>query len=43
MFRMVSENMLASVIAFEAAGVPRQDPTQTVGRDRGRVTREYHC
>ena len=33
MFKMVSENMLANVIAFEAAGVPLKELKQAVGRD----------
>jgi hypothetical protein len=38
MFRMISESMLANVIAFEEAGVPRQELNQVVGRDGGTIT-----
>ena len=37
MFRMVSESMLANVIAFEEAGVPLKDLKQAVGRDGGTI------
>ncbi len=37
MFRLVSESMLANVIAFEEAGVPLQELKQSVGRDGGMV------
>jgi len=37
MFRMISESMLANVMAFEEVGVPQQELTQTVGRDGGIV------
>jgi hypothetical protein len=38
MFKMVSESMLANVIAFEEAGVPLKKLKQAVGRDGGTVT-----
>jgi hypothetical protein len=37
MFRLVCESMLANVIAFEEAGVPRQELKQAVGRDGGTI------
>jgi hypothetical protein len=37
MFRMVSESMLANVIAFEEAGVPLKELKQAVGRGGGTV------
>jgi len=37
MFRMVSESMLANVIAFEEAGVPLNELKQAVGRDGGTI------
>jgi hypothetical protein len=37
MLRMVSESMLANVIAFEEAGVPLQELKQSVGRDGGMI------
>jgi hypothetical protein len=35
MFRMISESMLANVIAFEEAGVPLHELKQALGRDGG--------
>jgi hypothetical protein len=37
MFGMVSESMLANVIAFEEAGVPLTELKQAVGRDGGTI------
>jgi len=37
MFRMVSESMLANVIAFEEAGVSLKELKQAVGRDGGTI------
>jgi hypothetical protein len=37
MFRLVSESMLANVIAFEEAGVPLKELKQAVGRDGGTI------
>ena len=37
MFRMISESMLANVIAFEEAGVPLKELKQSVGRDGGMI------
>ena len=37
MFRMVSESMLANVIAFEEAGIPLKELNQAVGRDGGTI------
>jgi hypothetical protein len=37
MFRMISESMLANVIAFEEAGVPLKELKQAVGRDGGTI------
>ena len=37
MFRMVSESMLANVIAFKEAGVSLQELRQSVGRDGGMI------
>ncbi|HKH37827.1 MAG TPA: hypothetical protein VKA82_11750 [Rubrobacter sp.] len=37
MLRMVSESVLANVIAFEEAGVPLQELKQSVGRDGGMI------
>lgn len=37
MFRIVSESMLANVIAFEEAGVPLKELKQAVGRDGGAI------
>jgi len=37
MFRMVSESMLANVIAFEEAGIPLKELQQAVGRDGGTI------
>ncbi len=37
MFRLVSESMLANVIAFEEAGVPLKELKQAVGRGGGTI------
>jgi len=37
MFWLVSESMLANVIAFEEAGVPLKELKQAVGRDGGTI------
>ncbi len=37
MFRLVSESLLANVIAFEQAGVPLKELKQAVGRDGGTI------
>jgi hypothetical protein len=37
MFRLVSEGMLANVIAFVEAGVPLDELKQAVGRDGGTI------
>jgi len=37
MFRMISEGMIANVIAFEEAGVPLQELKQAVGYRGGTI------